>query len=90
MEAVLFCGPRIEHWPGVIVFLGQDPFRKPRSLGEYIHREMRARGLSCEAFATEIGMSPGTLAKIAKDEYGVIDSRIEQVYKSLNRRYNNY
>ncbi|MBA4801372.1 MULTISPECIES: helix-turn-helix transcriptional regulator [Euryhalocaulis] len=81
------CGPQIEHWPRVIEFLGRDPFRKPRSLGEHILREMRARGLSYKAFAKEIGMSPKTLAKIAKDEYGVIDPRVRFACHALCRKY---
>ena len=80
-------GPQVEHWPRVIAFLGRDPFSKPRSLGDHIYREMRARGLSYKAFAKEIGMSPETLTKIAREEYGVIDPRVREEYNRLQRRF---
>ncbi|WP_206740775.1 helix-turn-helix transcriptional regulator [Euryhalocaulis sp.] len=81
------CGPQIEHWPRLIDFLGRDPFRQPRSLGEHVRREMRMRGLSYKTFAKEVRMSPETLVKIVRDEYGVIDPRLRSAHQALQQRY---
>jgi transcriptional regulator with XRE-family HTH domain len=53
--------PAIRFVPGIVQFLGYDPFPKGVTLPERIRATRRARGLSHTALAKEFGVDPSTV-----------------------------
>lgn len=49
--------PRFDHWPGVIRFLGYDPYGDPESFSEKMSAVMRRDGLSKTGLASVLGVS---------------------------------
>ena len=52
--------PYVSGYPGIIRFLGYEPWPEPRSLAETLLAERRRRGLSIAAAATAAGVDEGT------------------------------
>jgi transcriptional regulator with XRE-family HTH domain len=53
--------PGIRHAPGVISFLGYDPFPAPQTLGERVRATRRRQGLSHRELAARLGLDPSTV-----------------------------
>jgi transcriptional regulator with XRE-family HTH domain len=52
--------PRIERIPGVLRFLGDDPFPEPKNIPERLLAMRRARGWSIRKVARQFGLDPTT------------------------------
>jgi DNA-binding XRE family transcriptional regulator len=53
--------PAVRFVPGVVQFLGYDPFPKGVTLPEWLRAARRARGLSHTALARELSVDPSTV-----------------------------
>lgn len=78
--------PAIEHWPGIIEFLGYDPHPSPSTLGEYIRAWRRAHGASRSTLASQSKLYEATLAKLEADAYGTLDPRIRERVGALEAK----
>lgn len=50
--------------PGIIKFLGYDPFPEPQTLGERLAAKRRMLGLSRKELAKRLGVDEETLARL--------------------------
>ena len=60
--------PKISLWPGIIAFLGYDPFFKdPEDLSERLKHHRRWYGLNAEKVGKRIHMDPATVIRIERE-----------------------
>lgn len=55
------CTPAMQHWPGIIEFLGFDPNPKPSTFGERLTAYRRCQGLSRKALAACLAVDEATV-----------------------------
>jgi transcriptional regulator with XRE-family HTH domain len=55
--------PAISHFPAIIAFLGNTPYRTPSSFGDWLAQCRRSRGLSQQALAKALKKDESTVAQ---------------------------
>ena len=78
------CPPSIRYMPGIIAFLGYDPYPPPQTLGEQIVARRRWLGLSRKRLAKKLGVDEGALARWEKGVSRPTGSQFEIVEHFLN------
>ena len=61
--------PVIHHWPGVIQYLGYEPWPEPQMLPKKLLAERRRRGLSIAEAAHIVGVDEGTFGRWETGEW---------------------
>lgn len=64
--------PEVRCYPGILAFLGYDPFPGPKTPGEAIRKERTARGWSMAELAKRAGVDEGTVAHLEEDNPRVL------------------
>jgi transcriptional regulator with XRE-family HTH domain len=68
--------PRINYMGKVVQFLGLNPFTEWDTLAQRLLNHRRARGLSQKAFAAQLGVDPGMLARWERGERAPSGTRV--------------
>ena len=55
--------PRINHYPGIIRFLGFDPLGEPTTFAEKLRAVRRRYGLSADALGAHLGIDSGSVSR---------------------------
>jgi hypothetical protein len=66
-DPVATLGPR--YFPGIFMFIGNDPFPPPRSLGDRLERKRLQMGLSYAEAAKLTGVDEGTFLRWVSGEW---------------------
>jgi DNA-binding XRE family transcriptional regulator len=75
--------PTVRFIPGIIAFLGYDPFSAPQTLWERIRSKRRQLGLSQERLAKLLGVDEGTLRRWERGEWVPKGDRLERIARFL-------
>ena len=75
--------PSARYWPGILRFLGYDPYPAPRSLGENLVAKRRQLGLSRKRMAARLGVDEGTMKRWERGMARPTGKRIETVNEFL-------
>ena len=61
--------PFVSAYPGIIAYLGCEPWDEPQSLGETLRAERHRRGIEIRKAAALIGVDEGTLRRWERGEW---------------------
>ena len=75
--------PTVRFYPGIIRFLGTEPWPEPRTLGERLRAERRRRGLPRADAASLVGVDESTFWRWETDQWKVHSHRCQELVEAF-------